>query len=206
MTIESCQAFCAVNNYGLAGLEFGHECFCGNALQSYSEVGYTGCNILCSGSKYEYCGGSSRLSVFNLTTYVPPSSPKVVSNYVLEGCFHEATNGRLLPGPTYTNHTGMTVESCVNFCASHSPSMVYAGVEYAQECYCASALSQTATTAPASSCNMLCKGNNKEFCGAGGLLNLYHYDPATASTMTSAPAVTARAVAGRGGNSAKFRR
>jgi hypothetical protein len=194
MTVESCQAFCNKNNYGLAGVENGHECYCGNALQQYSAVGYTGCNMLCSGSQYEYCGGPSRLNVFSLTTFVPPSIVQVANNYVYQGCFHEPATGRLLPGPAYANTTGMTVESCVNFCASKSPQQTYAGVEYSQECYCGTSLPAGSKPVSDSSCSMICKGNPKEFCGGSSLLNVYMFNPAAASTMTSAPAVTARAV------------
>jgi hypothetical protein len=69
----------------------------------------------------------------------------------------------------------MTVESCVSFCAANGANGLVAGVEYGQECYCAGSLPSTAILQPASSCNMLCKGNNKEFCGAGGMLNVYRY-------------------------------
>ncbi|MCJ1408115.1 hypothetical protein MMC19_002188, partial [Ptychographa xylographoides] len=174
MTIESCQAYCSssTNNYRLAGLEYASQCFCGNALQQYSALGFTGCNMACTGNSSELCGGSSRLSVYNLTTYAPPAVVSAVGNYISQGCYNELANRRLLNGPSFTNATGMTVEACVGFCKGSSPSQAYAGVEYAQECYCGSSLPTGATTAPASSCNMLCKGNNKEFCGAGNLLNV----------------------------------
>jgi WSC domain len=174
----------------MAGLENAQECYCGNALQNYGAPGYTGCTMACKGNKYEICGGADRLSVFWSTTYVLPSNPQVVDNYVYEGCYHEAAVGRLLPGPSYTNSTGMTVESCVDFCRAESPSLTYAGVEYAQECYCATTLASTATSVPNSQCSMLCKGNDKEYCGAGLLLNVYNYNPSAAATMTSAPVAT----------------
>ncbi|MCJ1290153.1 hypothetical protein MMC34_001689 [Xylographa carneopallida] len=131
----------------------------------------------CSGNKSELCGGSSRVSVYNLTSYVPPTTVKAVGTYAYKGCYNEATKGRLLSGPSFTNTTGMTVEACVAFCQASSPSQPYAGVEYGQECYCGSSISSTATTASDSSCNMLCTGNKKEFCGAGSLLNVYFNNP-----------------------------
>lgn len=85
-------------------------------------------------------------------------------------------NGRLLSGPSYTNATGMTVESCVQFCQASNPTMKFAGMEYAEECYCANSLPSTATTASAGACNMLCTGNRKEYCGGSGLLNVYEYN------------------------------
>lgn len=182
MTIESCQSFCSssTNNYGLAGLEYGGECYCGNGLQSYSAIGYKGCTMACTGNKTELCGGASRLSLYNLTTYVPPTTVKQVGTYLSQGCYNEAPNGRLLAGASYTNSTGMTVESCVNFCSARAAT--YAGLEYAQECYCADSLPATATMADdAAKCNMLCTGNKKEFCGAAALLNVYRNTPESVS-------------------------
>lgn len=182
MTIEKCQAFCSSsnNNYGLAGIEYGGECYCGNALQSYSAVGHDGCNMACTGNKTELCGGPSRLSVYNLTTYVPPTTVKQVGTYLSQGCYQESSNGRLLSGKSYTNHTGMTVETCVEFCQASGSA--YAGLEYAQECYCGSTLSSSAVTADASKCNMLCTGNSNEFCGASSLLNVYKNTPSSVSS------------------------
>jgi len=182
MTVENCQAFCSSssNNYGLAGVEYGGECYCGNGLQSYSSVGYDGCNMACTGNKTELCGGPSRLSVYNLTTYVPPTTVKHVGTYLSQGCYNEASNGRLLSGASYTNQSGMTVESCVKFCQASGAT--YAGLEYGRECYCSSSLPTTTVTADASKCNMLCTGNSNEFCGSTSILNVYKNTPSSVST------------------------
>lgn len=179
MTIESCQAFCSTNNYGIAGLEYASQCYCSNVMTSTSALGQTGCNMACTGNTAETCGGSSRLSIFNNTAYQFPGNPSPVNSYVYQGCYQEAAAGRLLSGPSYTNSTGMTVESCTAFCKQNLGTGAVAGVEYAQECYCAASLPSTAVVQPASSCKMLCKGNNKEYCGAGGLLNVYSYQAPT---------------------------
>lgn len=218
MTVEACQQFCSSgnNNYGLAGVEYASQCYCGNALQSYSALGFTGCNKACTGNSSEICGGSSRLSVYNSTTFIPPTTVKQVGTYVSQGCYAEATTGRLLSGSTYTNSTGMTVESCVAYCSKGSYN--YAGVEYGKECYCGNSLSSTATTYDVSQCNMLCTGNKREFCGAASKLNVYFNDPnsvtssGTPATMNSAnPATvqantTAPAASTSSPASAKFRR
>ena len=98
-----------------------------------------------------------------------------------KGCYNEV-QGRLLSGPSYVNATGMSVESCVAFCSSASPSLPYAGVEYGQECYCAGTLPTAATSVDPAKCNMLCSGDKREFCGAGGFIGVYHYEPAAASS------------------------
>lgn len=48
-----------------------------------------------------------------------------------QGCYTDAGT-RTLSGNSYTNTTGMTVESCIAFCEPGY--WIYAGVEYFQEC------------------------------------------------------------------------
>ena len=169
--------------YRIRGLHLLERCAnwsSGNGLQSYSAVGYDGCNMACTGNSSELCGGPSRLSVYNLTTYVPPTTVKQVGTFLAQACFNEGTNGRLLSGAAYTNNTGMTVESCVEFCQASGAT--YAGLEYAQECYCGSSMPSTAVTADASKCNMLCTGNSNEFCGGTSVLNVYKNTPSSVSS------------------------
>jgi hypothetical protein len=65
----------------------------------------------------------------------------------------------------------MTVESCIAFCA---PDYIYAGVEYASQCYCDNEIENGATNATLSDCNMACAGNANETCGAGKALISFH--------------------------------
>jgi hypothetical protein len=131
--------------------------------------------MTCTGNGAEFCGGSDRLNLFNNTAYIYPGNPQVVNSYVYQGCYHEGTNGRLLSAASYTDDVGMTVESCTAFCAENMPNGVYAGVEYSHECYCAATLPAGAVAEPDSDCNMLCRGNDKEYCGGSSLLNIYEY-------------------------------
>ena len=171
MTVESCQAFCSQQNpYGLAGLEYADECWCANALSDGSVLGQSGCSMPCSGNSAEICGGPNRLSVYNLTTYTPPSIPAAVAGYAYQGCYQEVP-GRLLPGPNYSNTTANTVEMCVGFCQGKGYAV--AGLEYARQCFCGNVLPTSAVSVPSAQCNMLCTGNAKEYCGAGNLLNVY---------------------------------
>jgi hypothetical protein len=128
----------------------------------------------CTGNAFEICGGPNRLSVFNLTTYTPTATVQRVGNYSYMNCYDEAINARLLTGASYTNRTGMTVESCVAYCASQPTSMPYAGVEDGNQCFCGTTLPTSAIVASNGSCNSVCSGNNLEFCGGPALLNIYH--------------------------------
>lgn len=125
----------------------------------------------CTENSSEVCGAASLISVYNNTNFVPPSTVKQVGYYPLADCYKEATGGRLLTGPSYSNATSMTVETCVNYCQAAGKNV--AGVEWSQECYCASTLPSTTTQVGLGSCNMLCSGNNHEFCGASKLLTIY---------------------------------
>ncbi|WRT68154.1 uncharacterized protein IL334_005129 [Kwoniella shivajii] len=174
MTIQACQAFCLSKNLPLAGLEYGRECYCGVALQSNSTLGYSGCNMACAGNtagSSDICGGSSRLSVFNYTAYVPPQLVPLVGTYKLQGCYSEPSKGRALAAYSFSNSTGMSAEWCVNGCQAKGYS--YAGMEYGQECWCDKSLNAGSTKLADSACNMLCPGDQREYCGAGSKLAVY---------------------------------
>ncbi|KAK0519416.1 hypothetical protein OC842_007464, partial [Tilletia horrida] len=79
MTVESCVAACESRGLPIAGLEFAQECYCGTALSASVNTNQTGCTMSCKGSRNEFCGGSSRLSLYvkngtALTTQMTSSS------------------------------------------------------------------------------------------------------------------------------------
>jgi hypothetical protein len=129
----------------------------------------------CTGNPSQLCGGPNRLSLYNQTTYTPPRNPPLINSYTYLGCFSESlTTSRLLSGASFTNSTAMTIESCTAFCRQQQmPDGVYAGVEYAQECYCAAELPETAVQREDDMCDMLCVGDRKEYCGGSDLLSVY---------------------------------
>ncbi|KAH0545374.1 hypothetical protein FGG08_000515 [Glutinoglossum americanum] len=84
------------------------------------------------------------------------------------GCVQEPTGVRALPNLFASD--SMTIELCLSFAWNYK----FAGVEYGRECWYGNTLNAGASVAPSqSSCNMACKGNTSEFCGAGSLLTLY---------------------------------
>lgn len=86
------------------------------------------------------------------------------------GCWTDGIGGtRTLSAATYTDTVNMTIKSCINF----SNANVYAGVEYAQECYCGNYFSSGTTNVSSSDCDMACTGNAGEFCGAGNRLYIF---------------------------------
>ncbi|KAI9818427.1 MAG: hypothetical protein M1827_000486 [Pycnora praestabilis] len=173
MTVASCVSFCQNVGSNFAGVEWSQECYCGNSIANGATLvaDQTQCSMTCSGNSSEYCGAGNRLNIYNSTVNEAPAVVTSVGKYLSQGCYTEGIGGRALQAASYTNTTGMTVESCVAFCTSKG--MPYAGVEYAQECYCDSAIRLEATTTSSGDCSMTCTGNGKEYCGAGNRLNVY---------------------------------
>jgi hypothetical protein len=69
MTIDRCIAFCYGKGYGLAGLEYGQECYCSDKLGAGSVwANQNDCSKPCPGNSTQYCGAGSR---FNLYTLLP---------------------------------------------------------------------------------------------------------------------------------------
>ncbi|KAI5845329.1 WSC domain-containing protein [Tricharina praecox] len=170
MTAQACLDYCTMADFGLAGLEYGNECFCGNTLKGNSTYGQTGCDLPCSGDSSQVCGGANRLTVYSNSAFVPPSNAPKVGVFALQGCFTEGKTERLLSGYSFAS-ANMTVDVCVDTCQSLA--YVYAGVEYSTECYCADTLSNQTTQAPPMDCEFKCGGNKKQFCGGADRVLLY---------------------------------
>ncbi|TDL23466.1 copper radical oxidase [Rickenella mellea] len=92
-------------------------------------------------------------------------------NWTSKGCWTDNPAARTLSASTFLDTNGMTVESCINFCWQGN--FIFAGTEFAQECYCDNIIENGATNASLSDCNMACKGNAAESCGGPNRLNLF---------------------------------
>lgn len=63
--VATCIAGCAGRSFIYAGLEYGQECWCGNAFSAGSvPAPAADCKIACVDNKAELCGGNSRLNVY----------------------------------------------------------------------------------------------------------------------------------------------
>jgi len=86
LTVENCIASCSAQGFTLAGLEFSVQCFCGNNLVNGAVIAPQGdCNMACSGSSTEACGGPNRLSVYTSTGSVTALGPPTVQTTNLPG-------------------------------------------------------------------------------------------------------------------------
>ncbi|KAK3301691.1 WSC domain-containing protein [Chaetomium strumarium] len=65
MTVGGCADYCLNSGFVWFGLEYGAECYCGNALDANSTAAAeTECAMPCSGDATAVCGGSDRISVY----------------------------------------------------------------------------------------------------------------------------------------------
>jgi len=66
MSLLKCAILCESRGYSVAGVEFGHECYCDEALRNgvhMDLVANIGCGMPCTGNRYENCGGARSLII-----------------------------------------------------------------------------------------------------------------------------------------------
>lgn len=186
ITLSRCNDFCS--GYSFYGVEYSHECYCGNAIAN-SAGPANNCTTTCAGDATESCGGnwamniwvvggipsshtsssSSTTSTASSTSTPTPSNLATVGSYKYAGCYTDSTSNRTLTSASYANYNTMTVESCSSFCSGYT----YFGVEWYGECYCGNGLVSSSMVAAAGDCNTACAGNAAELCGGANRLSLY---------------------------------
>lgn len=114
-----------------------------------------------------------------------------VAGWQYMGCSFDTGTPRPLAGLSYSNNTGMTIDSCTAFCKKNG--YFLAGLEYSSQCYCASAMSQILQdpVTCSSQSYMVCSGNSFQFCGGQGLMQIWN------DTTYSGPAIKGVPVAGQ---------
>ncbi|KAF8736996.1 hypothetical protein AX14_013631 [Amanita brunnescens Koide BX004] len=80
------------------------------------------------------------------------------------------SGGRTLTGGS-TSSNNMTTENCIAYCTANN--FVYAGTEYASQCYCGNSISNGGFNTTLTDCNMACNGNAKEHCGGPNRLSFF---------------------------------
>ena len=220
MTPAKCMSFCGSKQYQYAGVEYGTECYCSGSLQNGASLDRKAqCSMTCGGNPSIICGGPGALNLFvnpsigNGLTQAAASSAsaasaaqnsnaaalqaKLPSGWAASStpCLHEV-QGRALTGAS-TAGDDMTVDKCVNFCASKG--FTLAGLEYGGECYCANSLSNGASLDKTNDqCNMKCNGDSTQICGGPDSITLFSGPaaaPSTAASSTAASSTAASSVA-----------
>ncbi|QIW96711.1 hypothetical protein AMS68_002229 [Peltaster fructicola] len=175
MTVEWCISQCSSSGFSIAGVEYGGECFCDNAIknnQGLAADGDAGCNMACHGNAGETCGGSDRLSLY-----------ATGAGWTKLGCYSDQTYKRTL-AYTGTISGDVTIEKCQASCQAGG--YAYAGLEYGNECFCGSSFNNGGDLATDGSvgCSFACAGNSTQICGGNQRLSMYAYINADGSIST----------------------
>ncbi|KAK4153506.1 WSC domain-containing protein [Chaetomidium leptoderma] len=179
MTLADCETHCTDLEFDIWGLEYGGECYCGNALAQGSFPAFaTDCTMPCPGDETlaTVCGGPNRLSLYGTSAEPPtvtpyPHDPVTETQY--EGCWTEVSGGRALAGATAFSLSAMTTADCGAYCL-HS-GFTWFGLEYGAECYCGGALNVNSTVAVETDCAMPCSGAPAEVCGGSNRLSVWRW-------------------------------
>ncbi|KAI0315679.1 copper radical oxidase [Amylostereum chailletii] len=181
LTVEDCINSCSGQNFTLAGLEFGVQCFCGNVLVdgAVEAPAGTGCNTACSGNTTEACGGPNLISLYtstnNITAFpVPvPQNSSLPGQWQYQGCLAEPGAARVFPYQII-NTNNNTADACLSQCAAFG--YPAAGMEFGDECWCGDVDDITnngGAPAPESDCSIACSGDPIHLCGGAERLQLY---------------------------------
>lgn len=73
MDLDHCAQICQDHQFTLAGVEDGHQCFCGNSTTA-NETSH-GCTAKCASNSSEICGGGYCVNVYEFACAGPPSPP-----------------------------------------------------------------------------------------------------------------------------------
>jgi len=147
------------NNYKYAGVQFAQQCFCGNDAPDASLIRNSKeCNNRCAGDKTEICGGTWRMNIYH-----QDSAP----------CYQDSSK-RILPF-AFTHSKQMTIDMCKEHCFVKN-NYKYAGVQFAQQCFCGNDLPDASLIRDSKECNNRCAGDKTEICGGSWRMNIYHQD------------------------------
>ncbi|XP_062608867.1 uncharacterized protein LOC134270643 [Saccostrea cucullata] len=161
MTIETCKNICTKENNQFYGVQYSHQCFCGDFLSTNIPKPERECNMKCSGNKNQMCGGHYRMNIYRNLNYNQ-------EHLIHLGCYQDQPT-RTLAGKK-TKSKSMTIETCKNICTKENTK--FYGVEFSSECFCGSMLT-TNILRPDRECNMKCNGNKQQTCGGIYRMNIY---------------------------------
>jgi len=155
LTIEKCIAHCRSCNYDYAGVETGHECWCGNKEPADSQKRHwSECSSNCAGNRYQRCGGIWRINVY--TTGL---------------CYKDGSgHNRVLPHAIWRS-SSLTIEKCIHHC--YRRNFDFAGVQTGHECWCGNHNPNDSQRRPQSECSVRCAGNHNQKCGGIWRINVY---------------------------------
>ncbi|PVF98143.1 WSC-domain-containing protein [Serendipita vermifera] len=175
MTVQKCIDGCAAAGYSSAGLEFGHECSCGNiSFPPGNLADINDCGMPCLGDGSQYCGGPSRVLIYNKpgSTGTGPT-PTGSWTPAQGGCWSDNVDHVRALDHGAGSADDMTPAKCQSLCEADGFSL--AGVEYGRECFCGNTIMGN-NRPSANICTMTCSGDSSQKCGGPDAINIYVKD------------------------------
>jgi hypothetical protein len=127
------------------------------------------CNKICTGNSAEVCGAGGRINVFT-NGDTAPAVLAATGDFTSIGCYSDSASARTLT--TRVSLPGrVRVSDCTTACERQG--FQYAGLEYADECYCGASIQNGGAPIADKQCNMACTADNTQFCGGRGAINIY---------------------------------
>ncbi|XP_030839251.1 uncharacterized protein LOC105441919 isoform X2 [Strongylocentrotus purpuratus] len=113
-----------------------------------------------------------------LLIFISAQSSSAVETYddLYVGCYIDVANFRVLPDASSWS-SEMTIELCIDYCTVlGGRDSAYAGVEFANECYCGVAGTNYGRygVAEHNECNWRCGGDDSTYCGGVGRISIYN--------------------------------
>lgn len=125
------------------------------------------CNMKCNGDANELCGAGNRLTLYTRTAALPPQ-PSILAgnaNYTFATCVQDSPRALTTQ---LASSSDMTIEKCLVLGNAYQ----FIGLEYSSECWAGDTWSNQ-VNASLSSCEMLCSGDDLQYCGGSSKLALY---------------------------------
>ncbi|KAL0947887.1 hypothetical protein HGRIS_010522 [Hohenbuehelia grisea] len=182
LTVETCRSFCSNGDFSYFGVEYSRECYCDYSIHTPGALTASSeCNMPCTGNISQTCGGPNRISLYRTAGTPEPAVKQRVISWQYQGCFQDIPVTRVLSRriPLAGENSA---EKCTSACKAAS--YLYAGLEFADECWCGNFLGTTPQK-PEEDCSLRCTGDHSEICGGSARLTIYKdTDPASYNPQT----------------------
>ena len=129
------------------------------------------CTTPCKGNSTQTCGAAYNVEIYEAAKAATYTFADVIATYPEQwmGCFASTGSNLQLTNYSWSSNT-MTVDTCKTGCLQFG--YPYAGLQNKITCNCGLAPASRRMTHE--NCNIPCGGNNKQFCGASGFMDVYN--------------------------------
>lgn len=149
---DGCRQTCGRRGHAYAGLQYGGQCFCGDAFGAYGRRPMSECLMPCQADPALACGNGWRNMVLPTGVRPPPPGGPV-------GCFRDAPDRDL---PVGLDGGRFTEGRCRRACRQRGHR--FAALQYGGQCFCGDTYGRYGR-APDNECGMPCRRNGRNRCG-----------------------------------------